>query len=212
MTSTPFRQDALALAATDAAPVLAKWDAEKLPFGLRLALFVIGKQYAPVRGEGGPEELSGAAAGLGLRFLGHVRFAGLIPLFGPVREAWTDRDGLVRVSFRQVGPYILTTMFDDGTAITTWSSQVSPSSNAMLTNRAGTGDLALDYEAHRAAVGEHAGETRVALRISDLATALAMSTHYDRRLSPKAIVELAQARVVVLLVLAIAAALPTLRR
>lgn len=217
--STPFREDAVTLASVDAKPVISKWDAEKIPFGLRLALLVLGKMYAPVReGDRVAPKLSGAAEGLGFVHLGRYRFAGLLPFFGPVRDAWTDRDGVVRVSFRRdvphgpieatMGAYLLTTNFDDGTAITTSSSQqIDMPPSTLLTNRSGIGDLVADYAAHRAAIAEHASDTRHPLHIPDLDTAIAISAHHDRRLSPWAIVVVAQARFIVFFVMALAVGL-----
>jgi len=210
--STPFREDALALAGTDAKPLIAKWDAERIPFDLQIALlFLGGGIYSAVRGGGPPTALVGVAANLGFQYVGRFRFAGLIPFFGPVREAWTDRDAIVRISFRRalprgpieasMGPYLLTTTFDDGTAITTWSRRVELPPSSLVQNRFGTGDLAADYQSHRAAIAEHTSETCRPLRIPDLATALALATHYDRRFSPWAITMLARVRGTMLVVL-----------
>ena len=218
--ATPFREDALTLATTDAAPVLAKWRAESVPLDHRLARLVLGRPYVAMRG-GGAAEIAGKLADgadvLGMRYLGRYRFAGLIPFFGPVRETWVDRDGAVRASFRRatphglveagMGTYFITTMFDDGTAITTWSRPITFPPNPLVTNRAGTGKFVADYESHRAAVAEHTTSTCRPLRVADLDTALAIATAYDRRISPWAIVSVAKARLTFLLMVALAVSL-----
>ena len=207
----PFREDALTLATTDAAPVLAKWREESVPLDHRLAQLFIGTPYVAMRGGGAGEtagKLADGADVLGMRYLGRFRIAGLIPFFGPVREVWADRDGAVRASFRReaprglveagMGPYLLTTMFDDGTAITTWSRAITFPPNARVTNRTGTGKFVTDYESHRAAIAEHTTATCRPLRVTDLDTAIAISMAYDRKISPWAIVAIARARLVLL--------------
>ncbi len=209
--STPFREDAIALATTDAAPALAKWRAESVPLDQRLARLFVGRPYVAMRGGGAGEtagKLADGADVLGMRYLGRFRIGGLIPFFGPVREAWADRDGAVRASFRReaphgpieagMGPYLLTTMFDDGTAITTWSRAITFPPSTLVTNRTGTGTFVADYESHRAAVAEHTTATCRPLRVADLDTALAIATAYDRRISPWAIVRIARARLMLL--------------
>lgn len=216
MTSTPFREDALTLATTEAAPVLAKWRAESVPWDTQLALLVIGRMYVAMSGghaaDVGGKQVAGAEV-LGMRYLGRFRIAGVIPFFGPVREAWVDRDGAVRASFRRaiphgpieagMGPYLLTTSFDDGTAITTWSRKLELPPSEFVTNRTGTGKFVDDYDSHRAAVAAHTTATRRPLHVADLETALAIATFYDRRNSPWAIVAVAKARATVLVVAAL---------
>jgi len=225
MSSTPFREDAIALATIDAEPVLAKWRAEEsLSTAQRLARLVVGRPYVAMRGGGAGEEAGKVADGaevLGLRFLGRLRLAGLIPFFGPVREVWADRDGAVRASLRRatahgpieagMGPYLLTTMFEDGTAITTWSRATVLPPNPLAINRTGTGKFVTDYESHRAAVAEHTTETRRPLRVADLETAVAVATAHDTRLSPWAFATLARARLVLAATVAVGVVLSILR-
>jgi hypothetical protein len=47
--NSPFRNDARAITSAAAEPSLARWNAEPLPLGVRLALLVVGKSYRALR-------------------------------------------------------------------------------------------------------------------------------------------------------------------
>ncbi len=128
---------------------------------------------------------------LGFRYLGQYEYAGL---FGYVpRDAWVSTDGHVRLSGRRgnasgveaaMSPYILTTMFDDGTAIVTWGKAPTPiPSSERVTSQGGTGDLAADMRTHEASVASRLlanemGSVSI-LAAESLEDATEMSKYFD---------------------------------
>ena len=130
------------------------------------------------------------AAALGLRFVGVYAFLGLtgwVP-----REGWVSEDGDVRVSARRekggviegaMSSYYLSTTFDDGSVILTWSKSPPPTASSERgESNSGSGDLTVDLAKHRLAI-----ERRLvanpdlrpipALTIDDC---VLLSAHYDR--------------------------------
>ena len=130
------------------------------------------------------------AEGDGFRFVGCFSFAGT---FGQriKREMWIDPTNVVKLSMRSesggvtnamLSAYSLSTVFDDGDSIVTWSKTPAPvPSNARATSLDGTGDLAADYAKHLAAVQRRAVE-HAALTMDDLDVALAIDRWEDTRL------------------------------
>jgi len=128
---------------------------------------------------------------LGFRYLGQYEYAGL---FGYIpRDAWVSTDGHVRLSGRRgnasgveaaMSPYILTTMFDDGTAIVTWGQSPTPiPSSERVTSQGGTGDLAADMRTHEALVAsrllaDETGSVSI-LAAESLEDATEMSKYFD---------------------------------
>ena len=136
-----------------------------------------------------PDVLQKAAA-LGLRFAGAYAFLGLtgwVP-----REGWVTEDGDVRVSARRqkggliegaMSSYYLSTTFDDGSVIITWSkSPPAIASSERAESIGGSGDLTADLAKHRAAIERRLVATPdlrpiPALTIDDC---VLLSTHHDR--------------------------------
>ena len=149
----------------------------------------------PYRAEAGAHvaggDLVAKAAQLGFRFLGRYSFNGM---WGrrPLREAWVDGRGVVRLSMRSetgdgitrmMSRYYLSTTLDDGTALVTWSKSPPP---VPTSGRAwafgGTGDLEADYVRHLGEVASRAGNRRP-LRFDTIDGAIALATWHDVRLS-----------------------------
>ena len=81
-----------------------------------------------------------------------------------------------------MSPYILTTMFDDGTAIVTWGKSKRPSSEP-LTSQGGSGDLAADLRTDEALVAsrllaDETGSVSI-LAAESLKDAADMSKYFD---------------------------------
>lgn len=136
-----------------------------------------------------PDVLQKAAA-LGLRFAGVYAFFGLVGWIP--REGWVTQDGDVRVSARRQkgGPlegtmasYYLSTTFDDGAVIITWSkSPPATPSSERVESIGGSGDLAADFATHRAAIERRLSATPdlrtiPAVTVDDC---VLLSEHHDR--------------------------------
>lgn len=128
---------------------------------------------------------------LGFLYLGIYEYAGL---FGFIpRDAWVSSNGRVRLSGRRgiatgvegtMSPYILSTMFDDGTAIVTWGKAPAPiPSSDRVKSCAGTGNLLSDVSTHEAQIEAHLVERgRDSVRVivaESLADSVAMATYFD---------------------------------
>lgn len=136
-----------------------------------------------------PDVLQKAAA-LGLRFAGEYAYLGLMGWVP--REGWVTEDGDVRVSARRqkggliegaMSSYYLSTTFDDGSVILTWSKSPPPTASSECAESiGGSGDLTADLAKHRAAIERRLVATPdlraiPALTVEDC---VLLSTHYDR--------------------------------
>jgi len=167
------------------------------PWPLPQRLFMPRKPYrAEPGGHVARDDLIRSAEACGFRFLGRYSFSGM---WGsrPHREAWVDRHGMVRLSMRaerggpiatQMSHYYLSTTFDDGSAIVTWSKSPAPLASApRALSFGGTGELGADYERHLEA-GRKRCAGRAALTVPDLETNMGLSTWFDSRLYPTGLV------------------------
>lgn len=152
---------------------------------------------APERGHGTlatPGVLARAEA-LGLRFLGTYAFLGL---FGWIpREAWATEDGVVRLSARraaatglegEMSTYFLSTTFDDGSVLLTWSRSPAPlASTGAVESLGGSGDLAADLAIHRRALERRAEASPARpLVVDSVDDAVLLSRYFDRALTTDA--------------------------
>ena len=154
------------------------------------------------------KEVMRVAERLGFRFLGVYTMMGLVPYVRPRRERWVDPTGVVVMSARRGsahGPveatmsmYLLSTLFDDGTAVTTWGKSVHVPSGPRTIERGGTGELDFDYASHLEAVREMCKKGKKALTVSDLATTLALANYYERFLRPESITSIMTTRFMLL--------------
>ncbi len=185
----PFRETAIpTVDGNEALAILEK----KEPLSLAFLIAFFGKSlYAPARGE--PVALNGfreQAERAGFVYAGVYTFAGLVGR--PTRERWIHPSGLASLSMRSAGGgpvertmsrYYISSTFDDGSAIVTWSKAPPLSDTSRAQQRAGKEHIANDYAAHIDAVRAHAEERQLrVLRIDDLDTALRASLWYDSRL------------------------------
>lgn len=186
----PFRESATPIVDGNAALAILE-KKEPLSLGFRIAFFGT-KLYAPATG--GPvasERFRQQAEDAGFRYAGRYTFSGLVGR--PPRERWVHPSGLASLSMRRDdgGPlektmsrYYISSTFDDGSAIVTWSKASPLIGSERAIQRAGTENIAADYAAHIEAVRARADEKNLrVLRIDDLDTALRASTWYDSRLA-----------------------------
>jgi hypothetical protein len=154
-----------------------------------------------------PDVLQKASSSLGLRFAGVYAFFGLVGWVP--RECWVTEDGDVRVSARRqkggviegaMSSYFLSTTFDDGSVILTWSKSPPPTaSSERVESIGGSGDLTADLAKHRAAVGRRLAANPdlrpiPAVTVDDC---VLLSVHHDRFAnSDGALAAIVQVRVV----------------
>lgn len=130
------------------------------------------------------------ASELGLRFAGVYEFLGLLGWIP--REAWLTEDGDIRASARRdkagafegaMASYYLSTTFDDGKVLVTFSQpRPSLSSSERTEIIGGTGNLAADLTGHREAVARIVSASpRVSpITVATVDDAVAMSIYHDR--------------------------------
>lgn len=102
------------------------------------------------------------------------------------KEVWATRDGAVYASFTDPDRYHLGTYFDDGSCHVTWG-HANPrtlTSPGFLVSTGGTGALRADLAAHVARVKDELESGRRFIQIDDIATAVELSRHYARQLTP----------------------------
>jgi hypothetical protein len=129
------------------------------------------------------------ASELGLRFAGVYEFLGLVSWIP--REAWLTEDGEVRVSARRgkaggfeggMASYYLSTTFDDGKVLVTFSKASPLTSSERSVCMGGTGDLATDLGRHREAIARAMKESPSIrpITVTSVDDAVALSVYHDR--------------------------------
>jgi len=138
------------------------------------------------------EAVVSRAAALGLTYMG---VAVESSLFSRIRkDVWLNDDRTVQLhsrkrKIRDHAPrsvYHLSTYFDDGSCILTWSHPPMTPSTDALASRAGTGELRADYHSHRDACSDWCRARRTRALVVDGPDAVArLIGHYYRYVVPK---------------------------
>lgn len=188
-TSRPPNAVVQAVAFGEALPALMKEPRSLMRWGV--ALVAHHKAIEPEQetsGALGKPGVTVPAEREGFTFLGRSAFLGFLSWIP--RDAWVDEHGTTRLSARRavaegieetMSSFYLSTLFDDGSAITTWSVSPAPvPSSRRWQCRGGTENFSATYAAHLDAIAEHATDTRVRpLRIESLEEFVAATKYID---------------------------------